>query len=263
MTISAIDVHGHYGRYDRVNSGQASEFMTADGEEVARRARHAHIELTCVSPLTALLPRGRGDSVAGNLEAARVCQQVPGLRQYVVLDPRQPETFAQAESLLGEPHCVGIKIHPEEHEYSIREQGAPLFEFAARHRAVVLSHSSEQRSLASDLVDWANRFPEVTLILAHIGCGWDGDYGHQVRGVLASKHGNVYADTSSARSITPRLIEWAVAEVGPDRVLFGTDTPLYHAAMQRARIDTAELPDSAKQLILRDNAIRIFKGKLG
>ena len=55
-------------------------------------------------------------------------------------------------------------------------------------------------------------------------------------------------------SITPRLIEWAVREVGADRILFGTDTPLYAASMQRARIDLADIDDTVKRRILRENA---------
>jgi predicted TIM-barrel fold metal-dependent hydrolase len=223
-----------------------------------RRARHAHIVLTIVSPLTALLPRFHGDTVAGNIEAARVVAATPGLKQYVVIDPRRAETYLQAEAMLAQPQCAGIKIHPEEHGYPIREHAQAIFEFAARHRAVVLTHSSEQNSLAADFSPWADAFPEMRLILAHIGCGWDGDLTHQVRAIQQSRHGNVFADTSSARSIVPGLIEWAVREVGPERVLFGTDTPLYHTGMQRARIDNADLPDEAKRLILRDNAVRLF-----
>jgi hypothetical protein len=33
--------------------------------------------------------------------------------------------------------------------------------------------------------------------------------------------------------------------------------------MQRARIDQADLSYDQKRLILRDNALRIFRGKLG
>ena len=87
--------------------------------------------------------------------------------------------------------------------YPINEFGAEIFEFAARHRAVVLSHSSEQNSLASDLVEWADRFPEMTLILAHLGWGWDGDYTHQVRGMQRSRQGNVFTDTSSTGRSLP------------------------------------------------------------
>lgn len=256
--IQAIDVHGHYGTYKAAKPSLGNEFMTGDADVVVRRAKAANTRLTIVSPLTALLPRGGGDAIAGNEEAFRIVAQTPGLLQYVVIDPRQPETYRQAERMLQAPSCVGIKIHPEEHLYMIDEFGEPLFEFAAKHKAVVLSHSSEQKSLAADLVNWSNRFPEMQLILAHIGCGWDGDFSHQVRGIQQSRHGNVYADTSSARSITPNLIEWAVKEVGAEKVLYGTDTPLYHSSMQRVRIDHAELTDVQKHQILHENAERLF-----
>jgi predicted TIM-barrel fold metal-dependent hydrolase len=233
--------------------------MTGDAQVVVRRASQANTRLTIVSPLQALLPRFHGDPVAGNLDAAEVVARTPGLLQWVVIDPLKPRTFEQAEEMLRLPKCVGIKIHPEEHGYPIREHGEALFSFASRHRAVVLAHSSEQNSLAADYVIFANAFPEMKLILAHLGCGWDGDLAHQVRAIQQSKHGNVFTDTSSARSITPNLIEWAVREIGAERILYGTDTPLYSAPMQRARIDHAELTEREKCLILSDNACRLLE----
>ncbi len=258
-SLQAIDVHGHFGRYDRGPGSPLNAFMTGDVGVVVERAKRANIRLTIVSPLEALLPRGQADVVQGNRNAADTIARTPEFRQYVVIDPRKPETFRQADQMLRLPSCVGIKIHPEEHVYPVKKHGRPVFEFAAARRAVILAHTSEQFSLASDLVDFANEFPQARLILAHIGCGWDGDPGHQVRAVQNSRHGNVYADTSSARSITPNLIEWAVREIGAERVLFGTDTPLYHAAMQRARIDHADLKDDEKRRILCANAERLFR----
>jgi predicted TIM-barrel fold metal-dependent hydrolase len=41
--------------------------------------------------------------------------------------------------------------------------------------------------------------------------------------------------------------------------LFGSDTPLYHVAMQRIRIEAAEITAAAKQQILRDNAVKFFR----
>lgn len=258
-SIEAIDVHAHYGKYDRGKTDVVNDFMTGDAGIVVRRARQANIRLTVVSPLQALLPRFGGDPVGGNIDAARVIAETEGLLQWVVVDPLKPATYAQAEEMLRLPKCVGIKIHPEEHGYFIAEHGDAIFSFAAKHRAVVLGHSSEERSLAADYVKFANAFPEVKLIIAHLGCGWDGDLTHQVRAIQQSKHGNLFTDTSSARSITPNLIEWGVREIGAERILFGTDTPLYFAPMQRIRIDRADLNDRDKQLILRDNALRLLR----
>jgi predicted TIM-barrel fold metal-dependent hydrolase len=257
-TIQAIDVHAHFGNYDRGKADIVNDFMTADADVVVRRARQANTRLTIVSPLEALLPRFGGDPISGNINAARIVAETDGLLQWVVIDPTKPRTYAQAEEMLQLPKCAGIKIHPEEHGYPIREHGRPMFEFAAKHRAVVLAHSSEQNSLAADYVSFANDFPDMKLILAHIGCGWDGDLTHQARAVQQSKHGNVFTDTSSAKSITPKLIEWTVREIGAERVLYGTDSPLYFAPMQRARIDHADLSDQEKKLILCENATRLL-----
>jgi predicted TIM-barrel fold metal-dependent hydrolase len=66
------------------------------------------------------------------------------------------------------------------------------------------------------------------------------------------------ASTSSANSINSGLIEWAVSQVGAERILFGTDTPLYFVASQKARIEHAEIDQAAKRAILYDNAARLL-----
>lgn len=258
----AIDIHGHYGDYTQPNVAPLkSRWMSGDAATVAKRARSVGIAYTVVSPLLALMPRGCADTVAGNAEAYRVVPETTGLLQWVVLNPLQQATFDQADEMLKHPRCMGIKIHPEEHQYKISEHGRSIFEFAAERRAVVLTHSGEPNSVPADFVPLANEFPEVTLILAHLG--FSGATGQspdlQVRAIQAARHGNLYTDTSSAQSILPGLIEWAVNEVGPERILFGTDTPLYSASAQRARIDFAEIGDEQRRMILWKNAQRILQ----
>jgi len=257
--IQAIDVHAHYGVYNRAaNSGLKDRFMSGSAAEVVARARAVNTEWTIASPLLGLLPRGKANAVEGNKEAARVVPRTDGMLQWVIIDPLRPQTYKQAETMLRHPRCVGIKIHPEEHLYPIKEHGRAIFAFAAKHRAIVLTHSGEQRSLPGDFIPFANDFPEARLILAHLGCGWDGDPSHQVRAIQRSKRGNVWVDTSSQQNIMPGLIEFGVREVGAERLLYGTDTPLYFTAMQRARINHAAISDRAKRLILRENAVKLF-----
>ncbi len=260
--MQAIDVHGHYGVYFRREFPElTNQFATGDAQTVAQRAKNNNIQWTVVSPLLGLLPRGEADAAVGNAEAARMVPQTEGRLQWVIVDPTHPTTFQQAEQMLAQPRCVGIKIHPEEHLYPIGEHGRVIFEFAARHDAVVLTHSGHENSRPADIVPFANDYPNVKVILAHIGCSSGSDRTLQVRGIQQSRHGNVYADTSSAMSMTPGLIEWAVSEVGADRVLFGTDTPLYSTAMQRARIDQADIGDDEKRKMLRENAVALLGNK--
>lgn len=256
--IQAIDVHGHYGEFLNSAHSLVRRFRSASLDTVAERASEARTAITIVSPLDALMPRLENDAVRGNEDAARVVAQHPTIRYWVVIDPRKPETFEQAKRMLNQPHCMGIKIHPEEHGTHIKQYGADLFRFAAEQGAVVLTHSGEQNSLPEDFVPYLNDIPEARLILAHLGCGWDGDPGHEVRAIQKMKHDNVYVDTSSAQSMMPGLIEWAVAEIGAEKLLYGTDTPLYSASMQRARIDTAEIGEADKIKILRENALKLL-----
>lgn len=258
-SIQAIDVHAHYGTWIQDEArAHMGECFSGGADTVVTRAKRANIEWTVVSPLLGLMPRGQCDTVAGNDEANRVVPETDGLLQWVIINPLQPESYDQARERLRHPRCMGIKIHPEEHVYPIREHGDAIFSFAAEYRAVVLTHSGNANSLPADFLPFADAHPEVTLILAHIGCSDTRDLKLQVAAVEASKHGNVYADTSSAASMYSGLIEWAVANAGAEHILFGTDTPLYSASAHRARNDGAEITDDQKRLILRDNAERLL-----
>ena len=254
--IPAIDVHAHYGTVNWGNHDLYNHFVTADAPTVLQRSLDSNIQYTIVSPLLGL--RMGYDVIAANVEAAKIMAETEGLLQWVIIDPRIQQTYEQAEEMLKLPKCMGIKVHPEAHGYYMVDHARTIFEFAARHQAAVLTHSGCLHSLPEAMIPCANDFPQITLILAHIGNGYDGDPTHQARAIQASKHGNVYADSSSAQNIIPGLLEWTVNEVGAERILFGTDTPVYSVPMQRARVDYAELSDQQKQLILRDNSRKLF-----
>ena len=256
--FQAIDVHAHYGLYRQSPHELVNRLMGGDVETVLRRARLAGTRLTIVSSLESLIPRCKNNPEKGNEDSVRDMANRDGLFFWVVIDPAKPVTFGQAREMLKNPKCAGIKIHPEEHGYRIGEQGRKLFEFAASHRTIILSHSGEANSLPEDFIPWADEFPEMRLILAHLGCGYDNDPGHQVRAIQKSRQGNVFVDTSSATGITSGLLEWAVKEIGAERILYGTDSPLYFAPMQRARIDQAGLNADDKRKIFYRNAEKLF-----
>ena len=257
MAERAIDVHGHIGVHDSGAQKLTDSFHSGDAETVVRRARSAGIEKTVVSALRALMPHG-GDAFAGNEEARRAAEEHEELLFWAVLDPRAERSFEQVEDLLKHEKCAGIKIHPTEHAYEIREQGARIFDFAAERDAVILTHSGCPGAYPEDFIPFANRRPSTRLILAHLGNSNDDNVTRQVCALLQAASDNIFVDTSSMRSMYSGLIEWAVGQLGAGRILFGSDTPLYSVAAQKARIVYAEIPDDAKRAILFDNAGRLF-----
>lgn len=260
--MKAIDVHGHFGPYDRGLGTRVDGFMSATAAEVAQRAAGCGIEVTIMSAIHGLIPY-RGNAVQGNADAEASAHDHPGIRFWSIVDPRVPESYEQTDRLLAHPRCMGIKIHPHAHQYEIRELGPDIFAFAAGRKAVVLTHSGDIGSYPEDFVPLANRYPEVQLILAHLGNSDDGSVTRQVQAIQHGRNGNLWVDTSSARSMYSGLIEWAVEQISHDRILFGSDTPLYWAGAQKARIETADIDETAKRAILYGNAAALLAPELG
>jgi predicted TIM-barrel fold metal-dependent hydrolase len=258
--MKAIDVHGHFGVHDRGAGGLATMMRSGDIDVVCRRAQAVDVCLTIVSALRAMTLYG-GDVLPGNEDARAAAEKHDDVLFWAVLDPRLPESFEQVTSLLAHPRCAGIKIHPVNHRYDIRSEGDEIFRFAAGFDALVLTHSGCVNSFPEDFIPFANRYPNVDLILGHLGNSADGNLSRQAYALERAEHGNVYVDTSSANSINSGLIEWAVSQVGAERILFGTDTPLYFVASQKARIEWAEIDHNAKRAILYDNAARLLNKK--
>lgn len=255
--INAIDVHGHFGPYDRGLGARVDRFMSASAAEVAQRGANCGIAITIMSAIHGLMPY-RGDALRGNRDAETHAEDHPAIRFWSIIDPRVPESYEQTDRLLAHPRCLGIKIHPHAHEYEIREFGPAIFGFAAERNTVVLTHSGDIGSYPEDFVPFVDQYANVRLILAHLGNSDDGSVSRQVQAIQHARNGNLFVDTSSARSMFSGLIEWTVEQIGYDHILFGTDTPLYWAGAQKARIETADIDDIAKHAILAGNAAELL-----
>lgn len=131
--VQAIDVHAHFGpcRQDARIRSLTDQWCSADPSRVAKLASESNIQLTMVSALKSLFPRGQANALDGNQEAATAIPQTDGLVYWTVVNPLQPETCRQAAELCKDPKCAGIKIHPEEHVYAIKEEGQAIFEWPA------------------------------------------------------------------------------------------------------------------------------------
>jgi predicted TIM-barrel fold metal-dependent hydrolase len=170
--------------------------------------------------------------------------------QWVVIDPRRPATFRQADRMLASPRCLGIKIHPVYHGYDIEEYADALFSFAAEHKTVMLMHPAKIEKMPY----WADRYPEMKLIIAHLG-GME-----HIDAIRRAKHGNIFTDTSGKASCLNRILEYAAETVGAEKILFGTDD--YSCAFQYGRVALSCLPDEDKEKILWGNAQRLFPDAL-
>lgn len=176
----------------------------------------------------------------------RLIDEKDWVYQWVVIDPRQKESYKQAEAMLSHPKVLGIKIHPTYHDYDILDYTDELFSFANGHKAVVMMHPQHIEKMPERI----DNYPDMKLIIAHLGSE------EHVEAIAAARHGNIYTDTSGSASGKNSVLEYAVSRVGSEKILFGTDT--YSFAFQFGRVALSSLPLEDKENILWKNAIRLF-----
>jgi len=104
----------------------------------------------------------------------------------------------------------------------------------------------------SDIRHLALRYPEATIVMLHL-------IGGGIRGVQdVADLPNVWVDTSGSQP-DAGFVEYAVEQLGADRVLYGSDMPIRDYGVQLSKITGANISAAAKAQILSENAQRLLK----
>jgi len=257
--IPAIDIHAHYGNWNLPEEERIQQQADMPGELslLLRNSALSSTAITVVSHLGTLFPVGNAESHFNEVCLNEIAG-LPRVMMLCTLNPLIPGCYDQAERLVSSPKCLGIKLHPAIHGYEILTYGDAIYSFAAQVHAPIITHSGEKTCMPEDFAVFADRYPAVTTVVSHLGCGWDGDTGHQLRAIARCRNGNLFTDTSSWHSMEMNLLERAVDAVGADHILYGTDSACYFSPSQRARIDCSSIAEADKEQILCQNALRLF-----
>lgn len=237
-----LDLHGHVGRYAFPIPDLGAEGMI----EVMDRIR---VEAIVCSHMQCM---GR-DMDWGNRQVLAYMRACPGrILGYVSLFPSSPEAVrAQVEHCLG-AGFTGLKLH--DHNGFAYDEPAylPAYELANERRLPVLFHTWGQERQFASVRRLAERFPEMSVILAHGGSQNPESYVN-----MAQAGPRVYIDTCISASRLG-LVEYLVAEAGVERIVFGSDCYFIGLPHQLGKILGARLDDATKRRILRDNAAAIL-----
>jgi predicted TIM-barrel fold metal-dependent hydrolase len=98
-------------------------------------------------------------------------------------------------------------------------------------------------------------FPELKLIGIHIGVPWVDEMI-----AMAWKHENVFigVDAYAPKHWQSQLVHY-LNTYGKQKVLFGTDWPVIDPERAVAEIRELKLRPDAAKLLMRDNALRVFR----
>jgi predicted TIM-barrel fold metal-dependent hydrolase len=201
---------------------------------------------------------------------------------FFLLDPTVPDAVDHAAAALARPGMRAVCLFPAMHRYSLHEERVSrvLQAVASVPGAAVFVHcgvlSVGVRKLLGlpsrfdmafgnplDLHARALAFPHVPFIIPHFGAGM-----FREALMVADLCPNVYLDTSSSNGwiryhsgLTLRnAFHQAIEVVGPERLLFGTDSSFFPRGWVRAVYETqAELvPEDAAEKIFHGNFERLF-----
>ena len=151
----------------------------------------------------------------------------------------------------------GVKLHPDFQRFDIDDSTMfPIYE-AMEGRLLLMIHMGDAHSTASSparLLNIIKRFPSLTVIAPHLGgySMWD-----EAMETIIGR--NIYLDTSSSLAFLPK--EKAVDIIrahGTDKVLFGTDYPMWLPKDELERFFALGLSDEENEKILYGNAAKLF-----
>ncbi len=162
----------------------------------------------------------------------------------------------------------GIKMHPNFARFYPNDKEAwPAYDACAKHDLPVLFHSGrtgykEKTTLGmklytedySDLIHFEEpieAFPNVQFVLCHAGA-----LQNEQAVEIAKKHKNVWLDIHGQGDNRVRAM---IKEVGPDRLMFGSDWAFYPEGAMLARMLIAtEKDNTVRRMLFSENAKRFW-----
>lgn len=181
---------------------------------------------------------------------------------YCLVNPNYPDhAVHELERWLGQG-MVGVKLAASRRATDPLLD--PIADVAATRDVPVLHHVWQHRrrdwpgqeaSDAAELAALASRHPATRFILAHIAGG--GDWAHSLRAVR--DHANVWVDLSGSGADTG-MLEAILDEVGPARMLWGTDVTMDTGWARLRLLESLGLPGDDLTRIRCGNARSVFPG---
>ena len=153
----------------------------------------------------------------------------------------------------------GVKMHHDFQHFAVDDAKClPIYDLCQQAGIALLLHTGDKRydySNPDHVEPILKLFPKLTVVGAHLG-GWS--MWDQAVAYL-SKYDNFVVDCSSALyAITPEVAVEVMNAYGEDRIMFGTDFPMWDAKGELRRVEKLGLSKTAQEKLFYHNAKRIY-----
>ena len=173
------------------------------------------------------------------------------------LHPDSDNIEAEIEEILA-LGLKGVKLHPDIQGVAIDDLRMYKIYDGVQNVLPILMHTGDFRfdfSNPNRMLPVLEKYPDLTVVGAHFG-GWS------VWDEAAKKlkeYKNFYVDTSSSLyAMTPEKAKELILSYGTDRVIFGTDYPMWNPEIEIERFMKIELSEKEREDILSGNTEKLF-----
>jgi hypothetical protein len=191
-----------------------------------------------------------------NDHTLQAAAKYPGrILPYGCLNPSYPKLFdAEFERIFATDRVIGYKPAPFRQQVPLTDPiHFKVYDWCSERQAPVLCGDGPLR--LAELTELAPKYPQVPFLNAHTGSA----YQFAADTVAsAKKYGNIYAEITYTL-IWYGMIEYLVAELGAERVLYGSDCIMRDLAPQVGWVAWARIPVEAKRRILGHNMADTLK----
>lgn len=261
---SIIDSHMHWGNWTKDNNPKNLIFLNEEyldkfvrsplNVSVNGAKEEDNLEKVLISNLNCFVNNGIKDEKAGNDEILELCNKNPKYFALAACQPSKTEGNAAVINRLMKDNpgkFVGLKFHPRNFNLPADSHFYRSYlQVADRYKLPCLFHTDLNLNVAPDAVDktsspelihkLAKKFPNVPVIMAHMGAGDAKSHQNAIDVLLKSidnEDSKLYVDISwvdwgkdgqsaADKPSIVKLIKELDKRNATDRILFGTDAPL-------------------------------------
>ncbi len=251
-----VDAHVHIGELDSKSKhfGTTPRKFTAD--DMIRLMDKNGVDIVVANCIGRML--NDDDFKVKNLIIADGMSRYPDrIIGFARVNPWLEECVDQLRWAIQEKKFRGLKLHPITESFQANDELVhPLMEEASRLRIPVQIHSHQPGSQPALIGDLADRFTDVTIIMAHMGMAM---YKDAI--FVARKCPNIILETS-AQPWTHRICRTVIDNIGVERLIFGSDAPLHHQEIELKKVQMAGLSKEELRFVLGDNMAKIVGIKI-
>jgi predicted TIM-barrel fold metal-dependent hydrolase len=240
-----IDSHAHMGE-GYYKDDPIQSFIPP--ERVLKMAREAGVDKTIVFPVN------YAEYGGAMKEIREAVKKYPDeLIGYARINPENPKSMEVFQTAIDEYGFKGLKLHPGNDKWKVDSPQTRQALTKARDYGIPVLFDPVVQ--LEDIFALTKEYGDLNFIIAHMGGFYNWKTMEECIS-LAEERPNVHLDTPFA--LVQVMLQKAAERI-PQKLLFGTDSPAIHPAVEMEKIKSLKIGREALADILGGNIARLLK----